>query len=93
MKKTFFVLIVMLFGISFSYADQLAYISKTDAERAAKLIKGKKIILFCGCCGNITPEKVKVSSVEVKFTGYGEYYEVIITYKIRKEKCKQEHWI
>jgi len=67
--------------VNFMFADQLAYISKSEAEQAAKLIKGKKIILFCGCCSDDTPLKVKVLKTEVKYTGYEDYYEVIVTYK------------
>jgi len=71
----------MLFAF-LSSADQLAYISKADAERAVELIsKKKKVYLFCGCCAVTEPKKVKVLKVFYKFTNYENYYEVYIMYK------------
>lgn len=62
-------------------ADQLAYISKSEAEKAATYInKHNNIILFCGCCPLIKPEKVKVLKAEAIHTGYEDYYEVTIHY-------------
>jgi hypothetical protein len=81
MKKTLLILLIFTLGFNYVYADQLAYISKSEAEQAAKLIKGKHVILFCGCCSNDAPVKVKVLKTEVKYTGYEDFYEVIITYK------------
>lgn len=81
MKKCFFVL-VFLFGMFRVYADQLAYISKEDAEKAADFIRSNKNnYLFCGCCDGDVSQKVKVVSVEVRLTGYENYYEVYVTFK------------
>ena len=88
MKKT---IILFLFCIAFKglYADQLAYISKQDADRAVTLIKkAKKVIDFCGCCDNTKPLKVKITNVEARFTNYENYYEVYITYKDASKKLK-----
>lgn len=74
--------LLLIFGMNNLYADQLAYISKEDANRAVELItKAKKVIDYCGCCTGINPLKVKVTDVEARFTNYEEYYEVYITYK------------
>lgn len=64
------------------FADQLAYISRSEAEQASNYIrKHKKLILFCGCCDGSEPLLVKVTQVEVRYTGYETFYEVVITYQ------------
>ncbi len=66
---------------SLTYADQLAYISKADADRAvAKIEKMKTIYLFCGCCSLVEPIEVKPIKVYTKHTGYEEYWEVYVQY-------------
>lgn len=86
MKKITLIL-ACLFALNNLYADQLAYISKEDAYRAINVIsKAKKVIQFCGCCDKDIPLKVKITSVEAKFTNYENYYEVYITYKDSKTK-------
>ena len=64
-----------------SFADQLAYISKADADRAVeKIEKMKSVYLFCGCCTLKEPVKVNPIKVYAVFTGYEEYWEVYIQY-------------
>lgn len=63
-------------------ADQLAYITESEAEQACAYIrKHKKLILFCGCCDGSEPISLKVKQVEVRYTGYETFYEVVITYQ------------
>ncbi len=81
MKQTILILAILFLSLGTLFADQLAYISKSDAEKAAKLITGKNVVLFCGCCDGDTPQKVKVLKAEVQFTNYENYYEVYITFK------------
>jgi hypothetical protein len=79
MKKLLTILFVAISMASF--ADQLAYISKADADRAvAKIQKMKAIYLFCGCCSLEEPEKVKPIKVYAQFTNYEQYWEVYIQY-------------
>lgn len=79
MKKLLTILFLAISTMSF--ADQLAYISKADADRAAaKISKMKSVYLFCGCCSLVEPEKVQPIKVYTKFTGYEEYWEVFIQY-------------
>jgi len=79
MKKLLTILFLAISTLSF--ADQLAYISKADADRAvAKIEKMKAIYLFCGCCAMEEPEKVEPIKVYSKFTGYEQYWEVYIQY-------------
>ncbi len=79
MKK---VLTILFLAVStMSFADQLAYISKTDADRAVvKLEKMKTIHLFCGCCSLEKPVKVQLIKVYAVATGHEEYWEVYIEY-------------
>ena len=81
MKKTILIIGILFMSLNSVFADQLAYISKTDAEVAAKLIEGKKVILFCGCCSGEEAIKVKVLKTEVRYTDYEDFYQVYITYK------------
>ena len=68
-------------SLNTAFADQLAYITKAEAEKIAKLIKNKEIVLFCGCCDNDTPEKVKVIDTRIRYTNYEDYYEVFVTFQ------------
>lgn len=73
------ILFVGLIFSSFSYADQLAYISREDAVRAVELIKeSKNLYSFCGCCPIEEPYKLNIVNVYYQHTGYEDYYEVII---------------
>lgn len=79
MKKLLTILFLAVSTLSF--ADQLAYISKADADRAvSKIEKMKSIYLFCGCCTLKEPVKVKPIKVYTKHTGYEEYWEVYVQY-------------
>lgn len=86
MKKiilSLFTLFVFHFAV---LADQLAYLSKTDAERAAAFLEiQKKVGIYCGCCDNDVLTAVKITGVEVKYTGYEQYYEIYIKYKSKGE--------
>lgn len=76
------ILTILFLAIStMSFADQLAYISKADADRAvAKIEKMKAVYLFCGCCSLEEPVKVKPLKVYAVYTNYEEYWEVYIQY-------------
>ncbi len=82
MKQFLRALLIVASSASFSYADQLAYISKLDADQAAEVIsKLKHVYLFCGCCSVVEPVRVKPVNVYTRHTGYENYWEVIIEYK------------
>jgi hypothetical protein len=86
MKKIVLSLITLFVIHSASFADQLAWLSKADADRAATFIEGcKKVALFCGCCDNQEMEVIKVKGVEVKYTGTEQYYEVYVMYSYQGE--------
>ncbi len=79
MKKLLTILFIAVSTLS--YADQLAYITKSEADRAVELIsKMKSVVLFCGCCDPIKPVTVKPTKVYALATGYEDYWEVFIEY-------------
>lgn len=64
-----------------AYADQLAYISKENAEEAAAyLLKKKTVYLFCGCCVMQEPLKAKIVEAKAVYTGYENYWEVEVVW-------------
>jgi len=81
MKKIAVIVLILVMSPNL-FADQLAYLSKKDADRGAEVIeRAKKIGLFCGCCDNDKNKIVKISGVEVKHTGYENYFEIFVMYK------------
>lgn len=79
MKKLILTLIIIA-SFSAAPADQLAYITKDQAEKAAEFLKKEReVLLYCGCCDNDPATYITVTGISVKFTGYENYYEVIIT--------------
>lgn len=86
MKNIFTVSFFIFIIVSFSYtkADQLAYISKEQADETVALLKKEKnLTLYCGCCNNDSPKQVKIVNIYARYTGFGEFYEVIIDYKVK----------
>lgn len=86
------IVIILFFALvsNFSFADQLAYISKEDAMAAAELIKKTGTVYsYCGCCEDFAdpkakptkPVKLKVDQIIVRATGYEDYYEVYVVVK------------
>lgn len=76
------ILSIFLFVSMAASADQLAYITKEQAEEAAEyLMDHPNILLFCGCCSLVEPQKVKVVEAQALHTGYEDYYEVEIMYE------------
>lgn len=70
-----------VFGLfsTISVADQLAYISKAEAERAAKHIQSQQLMVsYCSLCNSEPVELWHVQETKVAHTGYENYYEVIV---------------
>jgi len=89
MKRLILILTFLIVSTNVLFADQLAYLSKENAEKAVSyILKHKKVIVFCGCCDDNKPLKVKVIKAEAKFTNYENYYEVYITYKDENKQPK-----
>jgi hypothetical protein len=79
MKKIFFLIIILVSSCAF--ADQLAYITKEQAEKTIAYFNDKNIkevVLWCACCDNNPKILVNVTNVYYKYTGYENYYQVYI---------------
>jgi len=66
-------------------ADQLQWISKDQADAVLQYFKMAKIkqgILWCACCDNDPKVKIKIKKVEMRYTGTGDYYEIVLTGKL-----------
>jgi len=80
MKRLVMFLLLLLF-CNQAKADQLAYLSKSDAEKAAAYMrKQSKLYLYCGCCDDEERQKIRPEKVEVRYTGYEDFYEVVVTF-------------
>lgn len=63
-------------------ADQCAYITKKQAQKAVKrLIKAESIETLCEPCGETISQRVEIESVTFANTGYQNYYEVSVNGK------------
>jgi|SRR6218665_2040936 len=80
--KRFVIALFFAFIANLSFADQLAYISKDEALLAAEIIQDSKVVYnYCGCCDGSKPEKIKVDKIVVRYTGYENFYEVVVISK------------
>src|SRR5690606_26052749 len=60
-------------------ADQLAYITKSQADKTVSYLKNLDYVIeFCGCCSESYEEYLNYIDVYSKHTGYEDYYEVIL---------------
>jgi len=86
MRKGMLLLFSTCFFVTTSFADDLRWISKVNAQRAADFFKQiKEVTLYCGCCDGDVAQEVEVLGAEVKFTGHQQFYEVYVTYDYRGE--------
>ena len=80
MKKILFIIIV-LFAVKISYSDQLAWITKEQAEKTVAYFEDEgitQVVLWCACCDNDKKVKVTVSKIFYRNTSDPGYYEVVI---------------
>lgn len=72
-------------------ADQLAWITEAEAQKARDyLTNQKQIILYCGCCTGEEKKLISLETVRIRHprmgnTEYKEYFEVVITDKSGQE--------
>ncbi len=72
---------VFLLCSYFAKADQLAWLTKEQAELTVQYFKEfgiEKAILWCACCDGDTAKKIKITKIYFRHTGTDEYYEVVI---------------
>lgn len=79
---------LFLLCIGNTYADQLQWLSKENAEKAAAYIrKQSDVFLFCGCCDGDHYRKIHPAEVTVRPTGTENYYEVVVTWTNRENSA------
>lgn len=87
MKKCITILSLLLLT-HFAKADQLALISREQAEKAVTYLKKEGVaILWCSCCDNDPIKRVTINEVFMKETDNGKYYSVVL--KGRDEQGKE----
>ena len=92
MKKIILFALLIAFS-KVSFADQLAYISREQAEETVTYFEDKDIkhvVLWCACCEYDPKVKVTISRIYYKYTGHEKYYEVHIAGKTSGGKSIDE---
>lgn len=80
--KSLIVTTLLLLLSSAAFADQCAYITKTQAEKAVKvLIETQTVQSLCEPCGESKALTVQVNSIGLRKAGYQSYSEVVINDK------------
>lgn len=75
--KAIFLSIALAVLVIAAYADQAAYITKAQAEKAAAFLKDKKQIRhYCAPCDDKGDRVEDVASVEAAPAGYEQFWEV-----------------
>jgi len=81
-KKWHILIYVMIFFCAETLktqADQLAYLSKQQAEKAVAFLRKQETIMdWCACCDNGKKTIIELSKVYYQFTGYEGYFEIMI---------------
>lgn len=78
MKKSV-VMLALLLTSFFAKADQLAALTREQAEKAvAYLKKESSIILWCSCCENESLKRVTINEVFIKADKDGKYFSVVL---------------
>lgn len=79
--KTIFAILFMFIAVNLSYSDQLAWITKEQAEKTVSYFEENEIsqvILWCACCDNDSKLLVNVSKIYFKPASDPKYYEIFI---------------
>ncbi|RYY56345.1 MAG: hypothetical protein EOO09_06920 [Chitinophagaceae bacterium] len=91
MKRSLLVLVLMFAGF-FAKADQLAVLSRAQAEKAVSYLKKEAFVMLrCGCCDDQSITLVAVSEVFMKKNKDGETYSVIVKGKNDDGKDVEEY--
>lgn len=82
-KKYFSAFLVTVLSVTICLADQLAWVSKSEAIKAVNLLNNSKnVVLFCGCCENDTKQRKSLKAA--RYTQVSEnraYYNVSVLYE------------
>lgn len=90
--KKYFILVFFFLALSIaSRADQLAWLTRSDAEAAVQVINRQaELLLFCGCCDNAPKRYIEVESSSLSYTGTDSYYEVLVSGKNQEGEVVEE---
>lgn len=78
MKKL--LLLLLIVTTTSAFADQLSYLSKSQADSAVVILKQQpQILLWCACCEQDTKTIISLNDIDVKYTGTGQFYQIFIT--------------
>jgi hypothetical protein len=78
MKRSM-IMLCLLMATFFAKADQLAALTREQAEKAvAYLKKESTVILWCSCCENESMKRITVNEVFTKADKNGKYYSVVV---------------
>ncbi len=81
MKRMFITAILTMLSFS-AMADQCQLLDKADAERGAQILsQGTVAYKLCEPCGETTPEKIEITTVEAVDARYQGLYEVLVNGK------------
>ncbi|MCI0449103.1 MAG: hypothetical protein L0Y79_04855 [Chlorobi bacterium] len=81
MKKVL-LMAFLVFAINTSYSDQLAWITKEQAEKTVSYFEDEdisRVVIWCACCDNDPKIKVNVERISYKKADDPSYYEIYIT--------------
>ena len=77
--KSSAVALALLFLTNPALADQQAWVSRADADRAAVLLPvGSTMRSFCAPCGDETWTEIRVVQLDVSHTGSGGFWQVLL---------------
>jgi hypothetical protein len=74
-------IILLIFFCTHAKADQLAWISKEQAEKTIEFFEMNEIyevVLWCGCCDHDHVQKISITNIFFRYTGTDQFYEVVI---------------
>lgn len=75
-------LLVFLFSISthFLFADQLSYITKSQADSAISVLKNhSEVLLWCSCCDKDPKVVIKIKDLKLNIVGQNKnYYQIVV---------------
>lgn len=77
--KTIIAIFILFLAVNISYSDQLAWITKEQAEKTVKYIEENEIsqvILWCACCDNDYKLLLNLSDIYYKPASDPQYYEI-----------------
>lgn len=78
MKRTIVVLLLLLTTFP-AKADQLAELTRGQAEKAVTYLKQQAVVvLWCSCCSDDPLRRVTVKEVFMKASKNGKYYSVVL---------------